>query len=59
MSDYIRGLNCWLNLFTTLTHNTWLRLIIAPLQISTLYKSLEHTASTSRFLVTASSIRDS
>jgi hypothetical protein len=34
-----------LDLLTTLTHNSYLHLIIAPSLISTLYKSLENTLS--------------
>jgi hypothetical protein len=60
MNAYGRGLDWRLDLLTTLTHDSWLHLIIAPSLISTLYKSLEHTefsqfvaVSTSLFLVTA------
>jgi hypothetical protein len=34
-----------LDLLTTLTHDSWLHLIIAPSLIFTLYKSLQHTLS--------------
>jgi hypothetical protein len=34
-----------LGLLTTLTHDSWLHLIIVPLLISTLYKSLQHVLS--------------
>jgi hypothetical protein len=43
MSDYRRGLNLRLDLLTTLTHESWLQLIIVPPLISTVYQSLEHT----------------
>jgi hypothetical protein len=45
-----------LDLLATLTHNSWLHLIIAPSLISTIWKPLHHTLSvfTGRFLVTAS-----
>jgi hypothetical protein len=59
-SDYRRGLDWWLDLLTTITHDLWLHLIIAPSLISTLYKSLQHTLSLlSRSLVTASNRGDS
>jgi hypothetical protein len=55
-------LDWWLNLSTTLTHDSWLHLILAPSLNSALYNSPLHThycsqvvtVSTSRFLVTAS-----
>jgi hypothetical protein len=55
-----------LDLLTTLTHHSLLHLIIAPLQISTLYSSLEHMLSffpaccvfTNRSRVTASNSGD-
>jgi hypothetical protein len=65
-SDCRRGLGRRLDLFTTITHDSWLHLIIAPALISTLHKSLQHTLSlfsllifTSRSLVTASNSGDS
>jgi hypothetical protein len=61
VSDYTRGLDWRLDLLTTLTHDSWLHLIIAPPLIYTLHKSLQHTLSFSvcyvlvnRSLVTAS-----
>jgi hypothetical protein len=47
------------DLLTSLTHDSYFHLIIAPSLISTFYKSLQHTrslfqSSTRRFLVTAS-----
>jgi hypothetical protein len=61
------GVLVWrLNLLTTLTHDSWLHLIIAPSLISTLYESVQHTPSrfqpavfTSCSLVTASNSGDS
>jgi hypothetical protein len=42
----IDGILDWrLDLLTTLTHDSWLHLIIAPWLISTLYKLLQHTPS--------------
>jgi hypothetical protein len=63
LSNYRRGLDWRLDLLTTLTHDSWLHFIIAPLPIFTLYKLLQHTLSlfsllslsTNRFLVTVSS----
>jgi hypothetical protein len=46
MSDYRRGLDWWLDLLTTLTHDSLLQVIIVPSLIFTLYKSLHHTLST-------------
>jgi hypothetical protein len=64
--DYRKGLDWRLDLLTSLTHDSWLHLIIAPSLISTLYKALQHTLSfsvccafTSYSLVTASNSGDS
>jgi hypothetical protein len=59
--DYTWGLEWWIDLLTTYTHDSALQAITAPLLISTLYSSLEHTAYfsqsvTTRFLVTASTM---
>jgi hypothetical protein len=42
VSDYRWGLYWRLDSLVTLTHDSWLRLIIVPSLISTLYKSLQH-----------------
>jgi hypothetical protein len=44
-SDYRQSLDWRLDLLTPLTQDLWLHLIIAPLLISTLYRSLQHTLS--------------
>jgi hypothetical protein len=50
MSVTLDGIFDWmLDLLTTLTHNSWLHLIIAPALISTLYKSLGHTEQCSQY----------
>jgi hypothetical protein len=65
MSDYRRGLDCRLDLLTTLKHDSWLRLIIAPSLNPTFNISLQHVLSllaccifTSSSLVTASNNGD-
>jgi hypothetical protein len=65
MCDYRRGLNWWIALLTTYTHNLELQVITAPALISTLYNSPQHKSFlsccvfTSRFLVTASNSGES
>jgi hypothetical protein len=43
--DYWQGLDRRLDLLTTLTHDLWLRLLMASSLISTVYKLLQHTLS--------------
>jgi hypothetical protein len=47
MRDYTQsfGLEIGVDLLATLTHNSWLHLIIVPSLISTLYKSQQQTLS--------------
>jgi hypothetical protein len=64
LSDYRRGLDWRLDLLTTLTHDLWLHLIIAPslidhLQITAHAKSFQSAVFISHFLVTASNSGDS
>jgi hypothetical protein len=65
--DYRRGLDWWMDLLTTYTHDSELQAITAPLLISTIHQSPQHPLSlfpaccvfTSRSLVTASNSGDS
>jgi hypothetical protein len=63
--DYRQGMDWWINLLTTYTHDSELQAITAPLLISTIHKSLHAKSSpafcvfTSRCLVTASNNGDS
>jgi hypothetical protein len=65
MYDCKRGLDWWMTLLTTYTHDSHLQAVTALSLISTLYKSLHAKSSsacsvfTSRFLVTALNSGDS
>jgi hypothetical protein len=47
MCDYRRGLDWWMDLFTTYTHDSELKAITAPPPIFTIHKSPQHPLSRS------------